>query len=252
MPTPLLLLVDDAPEIALIVQHLARRAGQEVCWQQDVPTAWEALRNGDRPDVVLLDYNLPGVSGIELIRLLRADAALASIPVALLSAWDRPEDICAALEAGADFVASKDLLAAPLSWQKRVREILSAADGRNAARSLICQDNRRPHSPANSPEAVLASLARALKQGCVRQLGSDVLEILLRRAYVQALSPETAPWNAASSPLLGAGLDADRLLRQLGPEGCVVFVAALAEQLWCVLGQEALEPWCSATNDAQA
>jgi CheY-like chemotaxis protein len=76
MTPPLrLLLVDDAPEIARVVQHLARRAGQDLVCRADVPSAWEYLHAVDtpRPDLVLLDVNLPGASGIDLFRRMQSE-----------------------------------------------------------------------------------------------------------------------------------------------------------------------------------
>jgi CheY-like chemotaxis protein len=53
-----------------------------------------------RPDVVLMDINLPGISGVDALRLLRADPATAAIPVIALSANAMPHDIDKGLAAG--------------------------------------------------------------------------------------------------------------------------------------------------------
>src|SRR5262249_3629525 len=125
MAQPLLLLVDDAPDIARVVQHLCRRAGQEVVCRGDAASAWEYLRGeGPRPDLVLLDVNLPGASGMELYRKLREEEALARLPVALFTQWALPSVIAEAVEAGIDLVASKDLLGRPDGWKERVEEML--------------------------------------------------------------------------------------------------------------------------------
>src|SRR5947208_3610058 len=65
MPGPRLLVIDDSPEVAALVQWLARRAGQAVT---TVPSAEDALDMlGAEPgfDLVLVDVNLPGMDGIE-------------------------------------------------------------------------------------------------------------------------------------------------------------------------------------------
>lgn len=236
IPAPLLLLVDDAPEIALIVQRLAARSGQEVRWCQDVPSAWQRIQQGDRPDLVLLDHHLPGPSGLELLRLLRADATVAAMAVALFSGWDRSEDICAGLEAGADYVACKDLLATPAAWQHRVSAILAGPSGRAAGTLLMCRESRPSHPPLTGEEA-LASLNQALKLPCVRQMGTEVLRVLLRRAVARRSVPG-AP-DAWLHP--GGALDRERALRDWGP-AAVAFAAALAEQMWRAVGDEVLEP----------
>ena len=53
-----------------------------------------------QPDVILMDINLPGISGLEAMKILRADPATAHIPIIALSANAMPRDIEKALEAG--------------------------------------------------------------------------------------------------------------------------------------------------------
>ena len=53
-----------------------------------------------QPEVILMDINLPGISGLEAMRILRADPTTSHIPVIALSANAVPRDIAAALEAG--------------------------------------------------------------------------------------------------------------------------------------------------------
>jgi CheY-like chemotaxis protein len=58
------------------------------------------LARASQPDVILMDINLPGMSGIKAMQILRADAATAHIPVVALSANAIPRDIERGLEAG--------------------------------------------------------------------------------------------------------------------------------------------------------
>jgi CheY-like chemotaxis protein len=53
-----------------------------------------------RPDVILMDINLPGISGIEAMKILRADPSTSHIPIIALSANAVPRDIAKALDAG--------------------------------------------------------------------------------------------------------------------------------------------------------
>ncbi len=62
--------------------------------------AINAIRR-NKPDVLLLDVMMPGVSGLELCRYIRREPDLAALPVVLISAKGRPEDVRAGLEAGA-------------------------------------------------------------------------------------------------------------------------------------------------------
>ena len=66
-----------------------------------------ALARENHPDLVLLDVMLPGRSGIELLRELRAEPGLEEVPVVVVSAWQTGGDNRAALEAGADAFLGK-------------------------------------------------------------------------------------------------------------------------------------------------
>ena len=126
---PRLLLVEDAPDVALIVARLGGRMGLDVIHRPDVASAWECLRE-THPDLILLDLNLLGERGEALCRRVRACPETVNIPIALFTHWDRPEDISSGLEAGGDYVVSKDLITRPEAWQARLREILAAAASR--------------------------------------------------------------------------------------------------------------------------
>src|SRR5262249_43086599 len=113
MEPSLLLLVDDDPNIADLVGRVARRAGHRVEHRADARQAWGYLTDAGNenrlpplplPHLMLLDLNLPGISGLELCRWLRATPRLAKLPVALFTMYDQPHDAVAGLEAGMDFL----------------------------------------------------------------------------------------------------------------------------------------------------
>jgi PAS domain S-box-containing protein len=120
---PNLLLVDDMPEIGLIVQKLGERAGYRITWLRTAEEAWDLLQ-GARPELLLLDVHLPGMSGIELCRRLRQQPNLEDLPVALFTQGN--EDAALLRQTGAQFVLSKDLLCQPDSWLQRLEEMLHA------------------------------------------------------------------------------------------------------------------------------
>ena len=95
-----LLYVEDNPaNLRLIEQIIARRPDIRLLSARNGILGIELARTS-RPDVILMDINLPGMSGIKAMQILRADAATAHIPVVALSANAIPRDIERGLEAG--------------------------------------------------------------------------------------------------------------------------------------------------------
>ena len=85
------LLVEDAAELRLLLELVLESEGFVVLASADGPEGLQAARD-ERPDVVLLDVQLPGLDGSEVLRALQADPATASIPVVFLTAEPREQD----------------------------------------------------------------------------------------------------------------------------------------------------------------
>ena len=99
-PSRTLLYVEDNPANLMLVEDLiARRPDIHLLTARDGNRGIEIARSS-RPDVILMDINLPGISGIEALRILAADPTTAHIPVVALSANAIPRDIEKGLEAG--------------------------------------------------------------------------------------------------------------------------------------------------------
>jgi DNA-binding response OmpR family regulator len=121
------LLVEDMLPVGWAVQGLAKHAGYKLEWSTTAEEGWDYLQD-HRPELVLLDINLPGMNGIELIRRIRAEPKLAGLTIAVFSQGEHPETVADAQTAGANYILSKDLLANPSVWQRRLDEILPGAD----------------------------------------------------------------------------------------------------------------------------
>ncbi|HWS74614.1 MAG TPA: ATP-binding protein, partial [Quisquiliibacterium sp.] len=94
------LYVEDNPANLMLVEDLiARRPGIRLLSAMDGLRGIEIARAA-RPDVILMDINLPGISGVSAMRILAEDPATAHIPVLALSANANPRDIARGLEAG--------------------------------------------------------------------------------------------------------------------------------------------------------
>jgi DNA-binding response OmpR family regulator len=97
---PKILVVDDEPPLReLVVVTLGDAYACDEAANGD--TALKLMRKR-RYDLVVLDVMMPGRSGIDVLRAMRADKALRDVPVVVMSAWQSTEDIDAALAAGAN------------------------------------------------------------------------------------------------------------------------------------------------------
>ncbi len=98
--TRLLLYIEDNPaNLKLIEQLVARRSDLRLLTAQN-GTDGISLAHGYLPDVILMDINLPGISGIEAMKIIRHDPTTAHIPIVAVSANAIPRDIEKGLEAG--------------------------------------------------------------------------------------------------------------------------------------------------------
>jgi PAS domain S-box-containing protein len=95
----LLYVEDNRANMQLVEQLIARRPNMRLLSAGD-GTRGIALARIHQPEVILMDINLPGISGIQALKILRADPATARIPVLAISANAMPHDIKRGLEAG--------------------------------------------------------------------------------------------------------------------------------------------------------
>jgi two-component system phosphate regulon response regulator PhoB len=95
------LLVDDEREIREVVGAMLDAVGLAVEAATSAEDALVRLR-ASRYDLVVLDWNLPGMTGIELCRLIRRDSVLGTLPVLFLTAHAAPQDVVEAFASGAD------------------------------------------------------------------------------------------------------------------------------------------------------
>ena len=99
-PLRTLLYVEDNPaNLELVEQLMARRSDLRLLTAVNGTRGIEVAR-ASQPEVILMDINLPGISGIEAMKILRGDPATAHIPIVAISANAMPRDIKKGLEAG--------------------------------------------------------------------------------------------------------------------------------------------------------
>jgi two-component system phosphate regulon response regulator PhoB len=118
---PRILVVEDEPSIAELVSVNLRHNGFAPVWAEDGVAAQREL-DAVLPDAILLDWMLPGQSGLALARKWRADSRTKTIPILMLTARGDEPDKVAGLDAGAD-----DYITKPFSTQEllaRIRAVL--------------------------------------------------------------------------------------------------------------------------------
>ena len=108
------LVVDDFSTMRRIIKNLLRDLGfTNVSEADDGATALPMLQNGDF-EFVVTDWNMPGMQGIDLLKAIRADDRLKNIPVLMVTAEAKKEQIIAAAQAGVNGYIVKPFTAATL------------------------------------------------------------------------------------------------------------------------------------------
>jgi len=128
-----ILIVEDEPDIRKLVQYNLLQERYKVLEAEDGEQALKIVQR-DKPNLVILDLMLPGLSGIEVCKLLRERPDTAKLPILMLTAKAGEADRVLGLEMGAD-----DYLAKPFSPRElvaRVRAILRRANGAGQTENL--------------------------------------------------------------------------------------------------------------------
>jgi len=118
---PCVLIVEDEPAIAELISVNLRHSGFRPIWAMDSATA-QAELDAVLPDVILLDWMLPGESGLTLAKRWRANPRTKEVPIIMLTARGDEPDRVAGLDAGAD-----DYISKPFSTREllaRIRAVL--------------------------------------------------------------------------------------------------------------------------------
>lgn len=106
-----ILLVEDDPDDLFLARRALDRSGLTYVLEhaEDGVQALDLLKKGLRPDVVLMDINMPRMDGLEALRAIRADPAQKGLPVVMLTTSDADRDILAAFAEEATAYYAKPL-----------------------------------------------------------------------------------------------------------------------------------------------
>jgi len=100
------LIVEDEEDAAELFAEMMRVSGFRVLKTSSSAPAI-SIMNAEKPDVVILDIMMPDISGLDILRQMRVDPGLSSIPVVVVSAKSMPADIKNGMEAGASTYITK-------------------------------------------------------------------------------------------------------------------------------------------------
>lgn len=108
-PFDVLLVEDDMADALLIEEALSERGARNLVQVTDGVAALEHLRDATsaRPDLIVLDLNMPRMNGRDLLRILKTDVNLQTIPVVVLTTSTAPDDVAGAYSSHANAYVSK-------------------------------------------------------------------------------------------------------------------------------------------------
>ncbi|MFL0799835.1 MAG: chemotaxis response regulator CheY [Agarilytica sp.] len=122
-----ILIVDDFSTMRRIIKNLLRDLGFTNTHEaDDGSTALPALKSGDF-DFLVTDWNMPGMSGIDLLKEVRADAKLAPLPVLMVTAEAKRDQIIEAAQAGVNGYVVKPFTAQVL--KEKIDKIFERVEG---------------------------------------------------------------------------------------------------------------------------
>jgi two-component system phosphate regulon response regulator PhoB len=132
-----IMVVEDEPAIVMLLQYNLTKEGYEVVVCEDGDSALtQALERA--PDLILLDWMLPGRSGINVCKTLRAHPTLKRVPILMVTARSDTEDVVKGLKAGADAYVRKPFAMRELLHL--IRQHLRILDPRRSRGTLVLDD----------------------------------------------------------------------------------------------------------------
>lgn len=123
-----ILIVDDFSTMRRIIKNLLRDLGFNNTYEADDGTTALPMLKGGGYDFLVTDWNMPGMQGIDLLRAVRADPDMSTMPVLLVTAESKKDQIVMAAEAGVNGYIIKPFTAATLEEKiKKIFERIEAS-----------------------------------------------------------------------------------------------------------------------------
>ncbi|RKH49623.1 response regulator [Corallococcus sp. AB050B] len=208
-PAPYVWVVDDSASEARFIKT-ALGTGFQVETFPDGAAMLERLHTGRAPDVVVLDWEMPGMSGPEVCQFLRGQRETQALPVLLLTSHDRPEDLVQGLRAGANDYVSKPF---------RTEEVRARVDALARTKRLV-DDVRRSTEEKAEVFAQLDALLTSSPVG-MSLLDRDLrfVRVNARMAQLDGLSVDAYPGRTLAEVLPRFAERLEPLLRRVMETG---------------------------------
>src|SRR6266853_3931427 len=165
-----ILIIEDESDVADLLEMGLRKAGFKTLAAADGATGLQKARD-NRPDFIILDLMLPKMSGLEICRILKGDAATSHIPILMLTAKAEEVDRIVGLEFGADDYVTKPF--SPREVMLRIRAILRRGDSTPEEEHLsagsIVIDPARHHVSVSGKRVNLTSIEFKLLRTLVQR-----------------------------------------------------------------------------------
>lgn len=134
MVKPKIVLIEDEADIADLLKLQAEIEGYKMISESDGLNGYQAIEK-EKPDLVVLDLMLPGMSGLDVCRKMKAHPDLKNIPVIMISAKSEEVDVVVGLELGADDYVTKPF--SPKILFSRVKAVLRRGKEQEKAPKLL-------------------------------------------------------------------------------------------------------------------
>ncbi len=205
-----ILVVDDDARSRDVFARLLRSRTYVVEEAADGPAALAAIE-AHRPDLLLLDISMPGMSGLDVLEVVRRDHGPDVLPVILVTAFGESEDVVRGLEAGANDYVAKPIN--PAILLARIDAALRVRLGRNHAveaehhrgiLDAIDETCRQLREPVDRLHEAAGELGEGAVQDSVRTQVQEVAALLDRFERLAALRDQ--PWTTGTGGFIAASL----------------------------------------------
>lgn len=153
-----ILIVNAAPDQLELMNYMLRQAGYQVINASDGREGFEAAKR-ELPDLIISDISLPGVGGVELCRMIRANKQVGNVPIILVTALQKDsERMIEGLNAGAD-----DYIDAPYEPMRLIAKVARLLGRRQSEQKLLERDELLRRLVENFPNGSINVLDRDLR-----------------------------------------------------------------------------------------